>query len=152
MAAEDFMSACGFEVEYSTDFAAWTVVDSFFGILTPSQQTRASGEFHVFGADVPRLTMGARSSVTIDSTFLFTNAAADPFTIMRAQHTTDCAAPLYLRWSPAGGAVGDLQFTTTEDQSWISAWQDPAGDKSDAAPITVQFQVITADVAAALVV
>ena len=152
MAAEDFMTACDLEIEYSTDFSAWTEIGSFVGIVTPSQQTRTSGEFFVFNSDVPLLGMGARSSVTIDVTFVFTDAAADPFTVMRAQHTTGCGGALYLRWSPNGGAVGELQFTTKENQSWISVWQDPGGDKSDGTPINVQFQVITADVAAALVV
>lgn len=152
MAATDFMSACDLEAEYSTDFAAWEDFGDFVGIITPSPQTRTSGEFLTFGKDVPNLTMGARSSVTIDVTMLFTDAAIDPFTVLRAQHTTACGGPAYLRWAPNGGAAGDLQFTTTEDQSWISTWQDPAGDKSDGAPITVQFQVITANVDAALIV
>lgn len=152
MAATDGMSSCNLEAEYSINFSAWTDFGDFAGVITPSPQTRAMGEFYAFKRDVPIVTPGALSSVQIDVTMLFTDAATDPFTIARAQHKTACGAPFYLRWSNNGGAAGDLQFTTTENESWISSFPDPGGDKSSPDPTTIQFQVYTSDVDAALVV
>lgn len=74
-----------------------------------------------------------RGDLTI--AFLYTNGQEelgtddfDLYSVLKeiAEHTADDLSLQFI-WSPAGGAIGDEEFTTDADQSFIVGLTDPVG-------------------------
>lgn len=78
----------------------------------------------VSGGDVPINTVktyagdpiplpGEQNTYRVEAMFVYTEGATDPFKEIYDDFSANPGLAYDLRWSPSGGASGDLQFTTT---------------------------------------
>lgn len=105
------ISQSGFKVEVSTDGTSWTDI---------SGQAAA---VNVDGGDVPvgeQMTAEGGESIVVSSNkveprdvtvrSVYTEGATEAFEVVYAQYA-GADKTIYLRWSPAGGATGEVQYT-----------------------------------------
>jgi len=105
------ISQSGFKVEVSTDGSSWTDI---------SGQAAA---VNVDGGDVPvgeQMTAEGSESIVVSSNkveprdvtvrSVYTEGASEAFEVVYARYTGSNKT-IYLRWSPAGGATGEVQYT-----------------------------------------
>ena len=83
----------------SPDNAAWTEVSGFGASIAVSEGDRVVAEQHTFEGDTPIILGGKRNSVKVTCRYVYTEEAADPFEILRAQYETE-KGPIYLHYSP----------------------------------------------------
>jgi len=82
----------------------------------------------------------------------FGTDTVDLYTFLRelAKYTTT-DLPLQFVFSPAGGATGDMQYTSSATKSFITGLTDPIGDAAAAGFIMITFTMSTPDLTEAVV-
>ncbi len=130
-----------FQLEVSTDDAAYTTHDLQAISVTPGGGERARGEAYVAGRDVPHITTGKRSPMEYTVRVLYTTGGSDLYTDIRARYLAKTIT--YLRYSPEGGASGDKRVTV--GPGLISQCPPPAGDAGSGDPMALEFVMIGED-------
>lgn len=116
-ATADAFAQGNFQIEYSTNGSTWTEICSEATSINPGDPEHAVGEQHVACSEVPILTPSNKLAAReIEVNAVYTETSAEAWDGVYTAFMTAGRA-LYLRWSPAGGANGDLQFTTSADGS-----------------------------------
>jgi len=139
------------KVEISTDvFVAHTLdISGETMSVAGVEQSRVTGEVYTFDGDTAIVKGGKRQPMDVTFAIVYTEDAAEAYEIIRAVfETAGCDCTLSVRWSPAGGSVGDKQLTMT---GILSNFIYPAGEASAGNPIAAGFtirgpSVSTADV------
>jgi hypothetical protein len=129
----------------------WITIDSIFsGPMDQGQQvTLPIAETNVSGDADPIISIGPNSGRVYNFTVLYTEGdtlGTDNIDFysdyLKPLIEASPALPCHFRWSPNGGAVGDLQYTSETGNSWLSALSDPVG-VVDENLMRVNFSVTT---------
>lgn len=129
---------CGCKLEISANNVTWTDISGYATSVDPGDMTRNDGEVFVFGSDTGEVTTGKLAIREISIDVVYTEGASDVFSAIRA--AIEANTDYYVRWSPQGGNVGDLLFTSDAGK-WTSI-NDPTAeaDSTDAVVLTATFK------------
>jgi hypothetical protein len=128
----------------------------FVGPMDMGQQvTLPIAETNVSGDADPIVSVGPNSGRVYNFTVLYTEGddlGTDTIDFysdyLKPAIEASPALPIHFRWSPNGGASGDLQFTSETGNSWLSALSDPVG-AVDENLIQINFSVTTGGITTA---
>lgn len=126
-------------VAVSTDGSSWTSIVSHARSVTPDGGDRRVGETWVFGDEDPIVKVGKKNSRQTRVDVVYTEIAADGFEVARGQFEATGGGTLYVRWSPAGGNVGDAGYTS--DAGFVSDLRYPEVDSEEDGPMQTYFVV-----------
>jgi len=150
-ATTDAFSQGNFEIEVSEDNVTWTSICGTTTNVNPGDPEHNVGEQFVACAEYPVLTPSdkiAAREIQVD--VVYTETTDESFDYVYSIWLTAGRA-IYLRWSPAGGATGDNQFTTSQDGStagagYLTSCTIPEQDASSEDPAVFSFTVKAAAV------
>jgi hypothetical protein len=137
----------------------WIDLSSVFAgpLDQPQNPTRDKEETPVSGDAAPILSVGPNSGREFAFSFLYTEGETlgtdnlDPYQdIFKAIMEDDAALSVPMRWSPAGGAGGDYQYSTSTTESFMVGLTDPIGGV-DSSKIMFTVTIATPDLTAATV-
>lgn len=132
----DGISAANMEVEYSTDGTTYTDFSGFASAVEPDGGERKVGKGFTFDGDTPLLVKGKRESIALKVKAVYTEGASEIFEIVRAAY--EAGSDFWLRYSPAGGATGDFQYTA---KGIITSAPYPMGEAESEDPIMLEFEM-----------
>ncbi len=135
----DGMSFIAAKVHVSADGITWTDVSGFGASVAEGGGERATGEEHTFEGDTPIVKSGKRASKDVTVRYVYTEEAADPFEVVRAQYETSGGA-LYVQYSPKSG------FWFKMLPGIITSFGFPTGEAGDGAVTMCEFVVKCADI------
>ena len=143
-------SACGkIEISTSADCAAPTDISGSVQSVSVAGQARMSGEVYTFDGDYAIIRTGKREPLELTFNIVYTDDNAEAFEIARGVfETIDCDSEICVIWSPAGGAVGDQEFTAS---GYLINFMYPPMDASSGDPIMCDFVIKAAKVTASVV-
>jgi hypothetical protein len=120
------------KIEISTDGTTWTDISGLSNQLEVSGGDRQLSEAYIFSQDVPEILTGKREPIQIQVRVYYDEALTLFTTVENAYQS---AAPLYVRWSPRGGATGQFRFQASGP---VQAFTYPAG-QANAEPVMAGF-------------
>ena len=136
----------GFKLEVSLDNTTWTditgsaaTVEVGGGEAQIGEQMTADGEYAI-------VTAGQKiTPYDITCRCVYTETSLQPWKLVSVQFYS-AAKTIYLRWSPAGGAIGTQRFTASKDGAnpglvSIVSCNPPALDASSGDPALFEFSV-----------
>lgn len=137
------MSWANCKIELSDDDgSSWIDISGFANSLSIDGGDRQMGEFFTCDGETPIVTYGKRNMLTITINAVYTEGAADEPFIMAA--TADAAhAALLVKWSPAGGGVGDFEFESSDAYLVSPVYPQGAADSPDAIALDIVFSCST---------
>lgn len=108
----DAISMAGFKAEVSSDGTTWTDVSGMAATVTVDGGDAKVGTQHTAEGSQPVVVPANKTdAITVTVRSLYTETSGEAWKVVEARYQgTD--KTLWLRWSPAGGAVGDLRFNT----------------------------------------
>jgi len=135
------------KVETSVNGSAWTDISGFGNSIEIDGGKRETEDTHTFDGDTPILTAGKRGSLTVKVKIVYTEGASDPQETVRAAY--EAASPLYVRWSPKGGASTQFQYTTSA--GIVTTEPYPGGESGSAEAVMTEFELACASVTKSVV-
>lgn len=132
----DAMSGLNCLVEFSTDGSIWTNASGYANSIEPGGGERKVGEMNTFDGDTPIIAAGKRGPVDLKYKGAYTEGDDEPFDM--AKDAYEAGSTFYVRWSPGGGNVGDLQFTAS---GIISTFTYPKAEAGPGDPIAFEFNL-----------
>lgn len=135
MALPNGMSFSEAVVEYSTDGSSWTPISDETVAISHDGGDRQNDDTYVFAEDSPLTTYGKREPIETTVRAVYSEGAADIFEVVRAAY--EGKTPFWIRYSPAGGSVGDFRFTSLEGRVIRCPWPD--GEAGEASAILFEF-------------
>lgn len=135
------------KLEISANGTSWTDISGLAVSIDPGEMVRNDGEVFVFGEDVGEVTTGKLAVREVSIEVLYTEGASDAFSLIRTAIENN--ADYYVRWSPQGGSVGDLRYTT--DVGKWTAVNDPGGEAESADAVVLSATFKTPFVTAAVI-
>lgn len=140
--------ACGqVEIDSASDFGTATDISGQAQSLATPSQTRQSGEAYTLDGDTGIITSGKREPIDLQFTIVYTESDTEAWELARAEfEATSCGDPLYVRWSPGGGDVGDQRYTSNTNYSVLTGFDYPMMDATSPGPIMCTFTVRTASI------
>jgi len=136
------------KVEFSLNNSDWVDVSGFSSEIKPDGGEREIGEFYTLEGDVAILTTGKRGPMEISLTVVYTEGGGDIFEQVRDAYENNL--PIYMRWSPKGGHIGDFQFVT--DVAHITKGSYPGGEAKSGDPVALEIVLKTSKVSKEIVV
>jgi len=136
-------------VGISVNGSSWTDIVSHGMKVSPEGGDRRVGEAYVFDDENPIVKVGKLNSRSTRVDFVYTETATDAFEVVRAQFEAAGGGTMYVRWSPAGGGVGDAGYTS--DAGFVSDLRYPDVDSEADGPIVLFFVVHHAALTRALI-
>jgi len=133
----DGMSFIAAKVHVSADGITWTDVSGHGASVAVGGGSRAVGEEHTFDGDTPIIKAGKRAATEVTVRYVYTEEAADPFEVVRAQYETS-GGVLYVQYSPKDG------FWYKTGAGILSDFGYPAGEAGDGAVVMCEFVVKSA--------
>ena len=130
----DAISARAYKIEISTDGSSWTEISGYANTIAPGGGARMAGDAYTFDGDTAITTVGKREPFDITISILYTEGGSDPVETIRGWD--EAATQVYVRYSPAGGATGDFQYTA---QGYFTEAPKPEGDASSGDPVLVEM-------------
>ena len=148
-ATTDAFGQGNFEIEVSDDGATWISICGEATNVNPGDPEHNVGEQHVACDDFPILVASnkiAAREIQVD--VVYTETTDEAFDAVYAMWLATGRA-CWLRWSPAGGAIGDSQFTTSVTGAAAAAGiltscTIPEQDASSEDPAVFSFTVMSA--------
>lgn len=132
--------ACGkLEVSFTEDCASWTDISGEDQSMTPAPKTRKSGEAYTLSGDGAIIQGGKLEPMDLVFAIVYTEDAAEAYSLIRAAFEAACGGRVCVRWSPKGGNPGDEQLSTV--YSLITSFTYPPMDASAGGPIMAGFTV-----------
>lgn len=147
---EAVANACA-KVEISTaaDCAGLVDISGSTQSVSVPGQSRMSGESYTFDGDYAIIRTGKREPLEITFNIVYTDENTEAFEIARGIfETIDCDSEVCVVWSPAGGGVGDQEFTAS---GYLINFQYPPVDASSGDPVMCDFVIKAAKVTASAV-
>lgn len=139
---EGAMNSIGGKIELSVNGTpTWTNISGFINMVDPGQSVRQTGVIYTADGDTPILGGGKREPLEIVVSIAYTEGVSDPFTVIEAAHLSG-SQTIQLQWSPAGGGVGDYEFTS-DSVGLIKNLSYPPIDPNSPAPTIVTFTIET---------
>lgn len=144
------VSAAGFRVEVSTDGASWTNVSGEAANVTLDGGDVKVGSQHTAEGDQAVVVSTQKTEpVTVTVKALYTETAGEAWKVVDAVYR-GADKRLYLRWSPRGGAAGDLRFFAAvagvAAAAPLVSCLPPDLDAASEDPAMFEFSVMTAGV------
>ena len=131
--------ACGY-VGLSADCITYVDISGYASTVTPSEQTRITGEAYTFSGDTAIFMAGKRQPVSIAASIVYTEDDAGAFDRLDAIFdAVDCPAVMCFRWMPRGDVAGYQEYTVT---GYLTGFQMPPMDAGAGGPITVTFTIM----------
>ena len=136
----------GFKVEVSLNGSSWTDISGVAATVEVSGGEAQIGEQMTADGEYAIVTAGQKiGAYDITCRCAYTETASMAWTIVSAQFYS-AAKTVYLRWSPAGGAIGVQRFTASKDGTNaalvpIISCNPPALDASSGDPALFEFSV-----------
>lgn len=143
--------SCG-KVEFSTVSTcdSWTNVSGSVNSILAPTQTKMVGEEYTFDGDGAIVLVGKLEPFDLTVRIVYTEEALEAYIIEKTQFELGaCNGYMCLRWSPAGGNVGDIQYTTNYAPITSHSW--PPINAGAAGPIMVEFTMRVSTVTESLV-
>lgn len=139
--AKSFVAAT---VEYNTSGTTFTAMSGVAAAVAVSGGDRATGEAYTMDGDTPIVRAGKRSPLEVTVRYVYSEAAAEAFTILLAQYETSGGGQCNIRWSP-GGTSSDYLFTTdtASKATHLATFTYPGGETETGDPAMVEFMVRT---------
>lgn len=135
------MNTVGGKLELSTDGVPnWTDISGFLNMVDPGEGVRQTGTIFTADGDLPLLSGGKRELLSVLVNIVYTEGGSEPFTVILGVFEAG-DIDIQLRWSPAGGANGEYQYTT--DEGIISKLTYPNIDPGTPSPHIVSFTLET---------
>lgn len=132
--------ACGhLEASFTSDCASWTDISGEDQSVSGTEQARKSGEAYTLDGDCAIIQGGKREPQELVFAIVYTEAAAEAYSLVRTQFEISCGGPLCVRWSPKGGNLGDERITTVAGV--ITEFTYPPMDASAGGPIMAGFKL-----------
>jgi hypothetical protein len=126
MAATDIITYDDCKVDISADGGAnWVPISDYTASVTVEGGERDVAEAHVFGVDAPRTAVGKMASCRVTIRVAYTEGASEPFAVI--EDALVDKEPLMVRFSPLGGAVGEMCWTSDTD-CYVTDCPPPQGD------------------------
>jgi len=139
------LSAVNAIIDMSSDSTSWTDISGHGNVVTVPDQARETGFKYTFDGDTAVITAGNRAPIEVDFRVVYTEEAADAFTVVKAAFEAEGGTKYNFRWTPKGGPVtGNYQYST--GLAIISSFTYPSVDAADAAPIMAGWKVTTAKI------
>ena len=132
--------ACG-QIELSSDGVTYTDISGESQSITGVTQTRMSGEVYTQDGDTALITAGKREPMTPTVTVIYTEDDAEAWELARAEFEAACGDPVYVRWSPKGGNIGNQRYYTPASE--VISFDYPPLDAADGSPLKCTFQFKT---------
>ena len=132
----DGLSFIKAKVFVSPDGSTWTDVSGFGAGISVSGGSRGAGEQNTLDGDTPIVVAGKRASLDVTVRYVYTEEAADPFEIVRAQYETE-GGLLYVQYSPED--PGGFWFKT--GAAVLTEFGYPVGDADSADVVLSEFTV-----------
>jgi hypothetical protein len=109
----DAMSSANYKVEVSSNGTAWTDISGAGATVSVDGGEIGVGSQHTAaGAEAVVVSSKKRAPRTVNVRCLYTETAGEPWKVVNAAYLA--ADPkIYVRFSPNGGADGDLRYTTS---------------------------------------
>lgn len=105
------ISQAGFQVEVSTDGNSWTDISGQGATVGLSGGDAKVGSQHTAEGDQAVVVAANKvDPITVTVKALYTETASEAWKIVDARFQ-GADKSLYVRWSPAGGGVGDLRYS-----------------------------------------
>lgn len=106
--------ACG-TLEISIDGCVnWIDISGEDQTVAGTGATRKSGEAYTLDGEGAIIQGGKMEPLELTFAIVYTEIALEAYTLIRTQFEIACGGTLCVRWSPAGGNVGDEMLTTPE--------------------------------------
>ena len=133
------MACADLDLTFDTDCSgSWFGINGTAQSLSGTEQTRLSGEAYTFTGDAAVIQGGKKEPMELVVEIVYSETDGEAFEAVRGRfEAAGCGAHLCMRWSPAGGAVGDLRFTT--GYSTLVSFTYPPIDASAGGPILAGF-------------
>lgn len=131
-------------VGISTNGTVWTDISGHSNKVTPDGGERKVGEAYTFEGEDPIVKVGKKTSRKTRVDIIYTEIATDAFEVARGQFEAAGGGSMYLRWSPAGGDVGEAGYTS--DAGFVSEFGFPEVDSEEEGPIHGYFIVYHASI------
>jgi hypothetical protein len=125
----------GCKIEISTNGTNWTDISGWFNKIEVGGGERNIGEFFTADGDTPILGAGKRAALELTVAVVYTEGGGDPFSVLLTAF--ESAGPLYVRWSPKGGAAGQNMYTTSA--GYVTTPVYPGGEVEPGDVIPVEF-------------
>jgi len=136
------MSFAAAYIGMSTDGSAWVEISGYAGMVSVDGGERITGAAYTADGDTAIIKAGKRAPLTVTARVVYTEISNEGYD--EANDAYEAGSAFYLRWSPGGGASGDLGYTTSS--GIIKQPVYPAGDVESGDPITVELVVECASV------
>ncbi len=137
------MNTVGGKLELSTDgVPTWTDISGFLTMVDPGQSVRQTGNIFTADGDAAILAAGKQEILQILVSITYTEGVSDPFTVLEGVHKSG-SETVQLQWSPAGGGVGEYEFTTNA-VGVVKNLSYPNVDPNTPAPHVITFTLETA--------
>lgn len=104
------MNNCEVEVDLTPASSSYANIDSWATEIAVTDEQVNTTEAYTFTHTGPIVFAGNPQPVNVTVTCVYTEDTTDPYQNIKG-HSIGTA--MDIRWSPAGGASGDLQFTTS---------------------------------------
>jgi hypothetical protein len=108
----DAISVAGFKAEVSPDGTSWTDISGTAATVAVDGGDAKVGVQHTAEGGQPVVVPANKTeAVTVTVRALYTETTGEAWKVVDAAYQ-GADKKIFLRWSPAGGATGDLQYTT----------------------------------------
>jgi len=135
---DQIAQACG-QVEISTDGSDWDDISGSVMSVTGAEQVRKVGEAWTLEGDGAVMAGGKLETIEVVLQIIYTEQATEAYELARTIFETACGGPVYVRWSPGGGDVGDDRITG--GAGFIPNFQYPNIDATAAGPIITSMTI-----------
>lgn len=142
------MSMVDAKLECKIAAGAWTDIGGSSNEVKPDGFDRNTGEAFTFVGDSAVRTRGKKKGGTVNVKVLYTENDAEAFLLLYNAFLD--GENVQIRWAPAGGATGDLQFTS-DAQGFIEKALPPGGAAESADPIMNEFTISCGSIAMAVI-
>ena len=146
----------GFKLEVSLDNSTWTDISGSAATVEVGGGEAQIGEQMSADGEYPIVTAGQKiAPYDITCRCVYTETSLQPWKLVSANFYSGTET-IYLRWSPAGGAIGTQRFTASKDGASaalvpITSCNPPALDASSGDPALFEFSVRAAAILEAVI-
>lgn len=139
------INAVNGKIEVSANGSSWTDISGSTNKVEEVPQEADTGEAATLEGDYMIPTAGKFKPVELAITVLYTEVANEAWSFFNTQRAV-AGRPIYVRYSPAGGASGDKRFFTangagTATPGRITKFTFPRSDAGEASPVMLAMTV-----------